>query len=317
MTAPAISFEGRVAVITGSGRGIGRAHAIELARRGAKVVVNDLDRDVADGVVTDIVAAGGAAVASYTSVSTEAGGARLIGEAVDAFGTVHVVVNNAGLRRPGYFGSISLDDLDTVLDSHLRAAFFVTQPAWRHMQEQGYGRIVMTSSSSGMFSNQGLSNYAAAKSGIYGLMKALAYEGADLGIRTNAVLPFAATKRPGQVRVPDMARERARFISQQDVDSISAERSAPELIAHLVAYLASDRCAVNGEAFSACNGRYARVFVGVAQGWLAPDVESLDAETLESHLEEIRDLHEAKVPMWIFDEQASVVRRLIELGRGT
>lgn len=307
-----IDFRGQVAIVTGSGRGIGRAHALEFGRRGAAVVVNDLDAEVADSVVGEIQSTGGTACASYDSVSTEVGGERLVQRALSEFGTVDVLVNNAGLRRPGFFGDLSTDEIDVVLDSHLRAAFFVSQPAWRIMRQKRYGRIVMTSSSSGMFSNQGLSNYAAAKAGIYGLTKAMAYEGQEFGITTNCVLPFAATRLPGApVRVPRMAEERAKYISDEVLAKVPANRSDPALVAHMVAFLASRECELTGEAFSVCNGRYARVFVGVAEGWLAPDVEAVSAERIQDELAVIRDLSRTEVPMWIFEESASVTRRVV------
>jgi NAD(P)-dependent dehydrogenase (short-subunit alcohol dehydrogenase family) len=309
-----IDVEGLACVVTGAGRGIGRSEALELASRGALVLVNDVDASAAASVAAEIRDAGGTAEASGESVSTEAGGAAIIDQVAAAFGRVDVVVNNAGTRRPGYFGRLSADDIDIVLNSHLRAGFHVTQPAWLRMAEQGFGRVLFTSSSSGMFSNQGLSNYAAAKAGLYGLTKALAYEGAALGITVNAILPFADTKRPGEVRVPDMAEHRGRHLPPALSTEVEPWRQDPALIGRLVACLASRTCTVNGEAISACYGRYARVFVGVADGWLAPDAASATAEQIDEHLGEIRDVSHSTVPMWIFDEIADVLRRLQDAG---
>ena len=304
-----ISLSGRVAVVTGSGRSIGRAHALELARRGARVLVNDVDRAAADGVVDEIRAAGGVASASYASVADAEGGALIIAAAVEAFGSVDILVNNAGILRPGYFEDISLAEYDAVLDTHLRAAFFVTQPAWRLMKRAGYGRIVMTSSSSGMFSHQGLANYACAKAGVYGLAKALAYEGAAFGIKTNVILPYALGSMQKGHPIPDMLENRQRFVSDA-LQARLAGRNQPELIAHLVAYLASEACEPNGEAFSACGGRYGRVFVGIADGWLASDLSEVNAEAIAAEMPRIRDVSRQTTPMWLFEEVAAVAARL-------
>lgn len=302
-------MSGRVAVVTGSGRSIGRAHALELARRGARVLVNDVDRAAADGVVDEIRAAGGVASASYASVADAEGGALIIAAAVEAFGSVDILVNNAGILRPGYFEDISLAEYDAVLDTHLRAAFFVTQPAWRLMKRAGYGRIVMTSSSSGMFSHQGLANYACAKAGVYGLAKALAYEGAAFGIKTNVILPYALGSMQKGHPIPDMLENRQRFVSDA-LQARLAGRNQPELIAHLVAYLASEACEPNGEAFSACGGRYGRVFVGIADGWLASDLSEVNAEAIAAEMPRIRDVSRQTTPMWLFEEVAAVAARL-------
>ncbi len=306
-----ISYAGRVAIVTGSGRGIGRAHAIELAHYGAAVVVNDLNGPSADSVVTEILDSGGAAVASYADVSTEAGGAALVAEALERFGGVDVVINNAGARRGGLFNDLTVSDIDTVIDSHLRAAFFVTQPAWRVMCEKGYGRVIMTSSSAGLFASPGLSNYASAKAGLYGLTKALAYEGMAHGITVNAILPFASTPASAEHmnNAPELRGEQFKFVSAEELARVPPGFQDPMLSAYLVAYLASAQCAVTGEAFSVCNGRYARVFVGIADGWLAEDLDAVSPEAVGAHIDEIRDLTEFSVPQWIFDEVAAVVRR--------
>jgi NAD(P)-dependent dehydrogenase (short-subunit alcohol dehydrogenase family) len=273
-------------------------------------LVNDVDGVAADAVVREVQALGAAATASYETVATESGGAAIVAQCLDRFGTVEIVVNNAGLRRPGYFPDITPDDLRTVLDSHLSAAFFVTQPAWKVMSATGYGRVVMTSSSAGLFSSHGLSNYASAKAGLYGLTKALAYEGMSLGINVNAVLPFADTLRPGEVRVPDMDPERMKVLTSERLTQIPPERSDPALVAQLVSFLVHPSCDLNGEAFSICHGRFARVFFGVAEGWMAPSAESATAEAISDHLQEIRDLTRFSVPMWIYDEITDVVNRL-------
>jgi NAD(P)-dependent dehydrogenase (short-subunit alcohol dehydrogenase family) len=304
-----ISFDGQVAVITGAGRGIGRAHALELGRRGAAVVVNDLAREHADEVVSAIEASGGTAVASYDTVATPEGGKAIIGAATDRFGTIDILVNNAGILRPAYFEDLTLQQLDQVFDTHLRAAFFVTQPAWPVMKEKGYGRVIMTSSNSGLFSHGGNSNYAAAKAGIYGLTKALAYEGAAHGITCNAVLPMAETTISKENPIPGLEEDRGRLLDASDLELMSVRRE-PRLVAQLVVYLASRECEVSGLAFSAAGGRYARVFVGIAEGWLAEDTGEATVEAIGEHFDEICDIAEHTTPMWLFDEYADVVRRL-------
>jgi NAD(P)-dependent dehydrogenase (short-subunit alcohol dehydrogenase family) len=181
-----LSFDGRVAIVTGAGNGIGRLHALELARRGARVVVNDLggakdgtgsSASVAESVVAEITGAGGEAIASTDSVSTPEGGADIVQRAIDAWGQVDIVVNNAGILRDAAFKNTTSDLLDPVLDVHLRGAFNVTRPAWLHMLDRGYGRIVNTASGSGLFGNFGQSNYGAAKMGLIGLTRVQAIEG--------------------------------------------------------------------------------------------------------------------------------------------
>src|SRR5438105_879159 len=191
----AISFEGQVAVVTGVGRGLGRAHARDLARRGAAIVANDPGRDEAgvswaDHAVAEIEAAGGSAAASHDSVATPEGGRAIVELALERFGRVDVVIHNAGSFNLGNFEDLTAAAIDDVLDVHLKGAFWVCRPAFEDMLERQYGRIVLTSSSAGLFGMGGLANYAAAKAGLLGLGKALAIEGADLGIKANCVLPY-------------------------------------------------------------------------------------------------------------------------------
>ena len=182
-------LENQVAIVTGGGRNLGRSYCLELAANGAAVVVGDVSREHADEVVAEIEAAGGRAAAAYESVATEAGGRALTELAVDRFGTVDIVINNAGILANNLFEDMTIYQLDALLDVHLRGAFFVTQPAWRLMKAKGYGRVLMISSAAGMFSRQGSPNYATAKAGLYGLCKALAFEGQDFGVNVNVLLP--------------------------------------------------------------------------------------------------------------------------------
>jgi NAD(P)-dependent dehydrogenase (short-subunit alcohol dehydrogenase family) len=305
-----VDLSGRVAVITGSGRNLGRAYALSLGARGAAIIVNDVDEEGAARVGRELRDLGVPMAVSTADVGTAEGGSNLIDLALSGFGRIDVLVNNAGVRRPGYFEDLAWDEIDAVFRTHLDAAFFVSQPAWRAMAKVGYGRIIMTSSSSGLMSNHALSNYAAAKAGIFGLTKALAYEGQARGIHVNAILPFAVTIGV-PVKVPDSAENRARFVSDADLSEIPPWRQDPSLCAELVSVLASESCEITGEAFSVCQGRFARVFVGVADGWLAPDAGSVTAENLMANMGQIRDMDRFTVPKWTYDEIADVVRRLL------
>jgi NAD(P)-dependent dehydrogenase (short-subunit alcohol dehydrogenase family) len=281
-----ITFDQRVAIVTGAGGGLGRSYALELARRGAKVVVNDLGgavdgvggaKSAADGVVDEIRAAGGEAVASYDSVSTPEGGAGIVQTALDHFGTVDVLINNAGILRDKSFAKLEWANLDAVLDVHLKGAFYVTQPAFRVMKEHGYGRLVFTSSNSGILGNFGQTNYASAKMGIVGLSNVLAIEGAKYGIKSNVIAPLARTRMTGEV-LGELA------------DSMD-----PEQVASIVVYLASETCTFTHEIFSAGGGRYARFFVGATHGWFAGIGVAPTVEEVAAHLDEIRDTYHFEI----------------------
>src|SRR4051794_9837243 len=282
-----ISFDGQVVVITGAGQGLGRAYALELGRRGAAVVVNDVggvDGDgvpTADAVVAEIEAGSGRAVASYDTVATPEGGAAIIDRAVEHFGTVDAVVHNAGVWRNVPFDEMTVDELEPVLDVHLRGAFFVTRPAWSIMKGKGYGRIVLTSSSAGAFGRESGANYVSSKAAMLGLGRALALEGAAHGIRANCILPIAPFGRKGPVR--------AELKAHVTDSGLPPGAAGPEQVAPMVAYLASAACTVTGAAFSAGGGRYARVFIGVADGWLGPAGACATAEEIETHLDAIED----------------------------
>jgi NAD(P)-dependent dehydrogenase (short-subunit alcohol dehydrogenase family) len=193
ITTPPLRFDGEVAIVTGAGRGLGRCHALELARRGARVVVNDVggESDPAEQVVEEIRAAGGVAVANRDSVAIPAGGERIVQQALDEFGSLAIVVNNAGILRDKAFHNLTPDLVEPVLLVHLTGAFNVTIPAWRHLRAGGYGRVVNTTSASGLFGNFGQANYGAAKAGLVGLTRSLAVEGRKVGISVNAISPMA------------------------------------------------------------------------------------------------------------------------------
>jgi NAD(P)-dependent dehydrogenase (short-subunit alcohol dehydrogenase family) len=294
----AVDFTGQVVVITGAGRGLGRTYGEHLARLGASVVINDFSPERADEAVAAITAAGGRALASHASVTTPEGAAAIVATATDGFGTVDAVINNAGTMRNARFEDLSADDLRDQLDIHVTGSFLVTQAAWPVMRARGYGRVVMTCSSGGMFAMTGESNYAAAKGGVYGLMKALAFEGAEHGIRVNAVLPMASTLIAVDRPVPDYEKH----YPAQIAEALKPRRTT-DAVAPMVAYLASRECAVTSEAFHAGFGRYARVFVGETHGWVRDEgSDEVTPDDIAAHLEEIRDREKYAVPSSIFDE---------------
>ncbi|MGB0099002.1 MAG: SDR family NAD(P)-dependent oxidoreductase [Nocardioides sp.] len=263
-----IDFAGRTVAVTGAGNGIGRAHALLLAERGAHVVVNDVGGSVAggegsgavaDAVVDEIVAAGGSAVACTASVADEDGGRQLVDVALETSGRLDAVIHNAGILRDRSFAKTEDGDVDPVLDVHLRGAFHVLRPAWPVMVEQGYGRVVLTTSASGLLGNFGQASYAAAKAGLVGLMNVLAIEGRRHGIQVNCLSPTAATRMTEGLL--------------GDLDA----RFDPRHVAAVAAYLASERCELTHHILSAAGGRVARLFVGTAPGWYSgPEPASPD-----------------------------------------
>ena len=271
MTSDTLGYDGKVVIITGAGGGLGRQHALLLASRGALVVINDLggsidgsgsDKGAAEHVVDEIKAAGGEAVADTNSVATPEGGAAIVQTAIDAYGKVDVVINNAGILRDKSFHNMTPELLNPVLDVHLKGAFYVTQPAWVVMREQGYGRIVSTSSAAGVFGNFGQTNYGAAKMGLVGFTRVLAAEGAKYNIKANAIAPLALTR-----------------MTENLMGGAFGDKLAPGLVSPLVAYLAHEDCPVNGQLFSVGGGRVAHVFIGETQGYFKEDLA----------LEDVRD----------------------------
>ncbi|NQV05667.1 SDR family NAD(P)-dependent oxidoreductase [bacterium] len=276
-----IDFQDRVAVVTGAGRGLGAAHARLLAARGAAVVVNDPgaatdgtgeESRPADDVAAEILAAGGAAVADHNSVATPDGGAAIVQTAIETFGRIDILVNNAGILRDKAFHNLEWENLDAVLDVHLRGAFYVTRPAFRVMREQAYGRIVMTSSNSGILGNFGQANYGAAKMGLVGFMNVLALEGARYDIKVNTIAPVARTRMT------------------EDLLGPVVDKLDPEQVAPVVAYFCSEACEVSGDMWSVAGGSVSRFFVGLTPGWFQhPEREGmLSPDDVAAHIGDIR-----------------------------
>jgi NAD(P)-dependent dehydrogenase (short-subunit alcohol dehydrogenase family) len=258
----------RVIVVTGAGGGVGREYALLLARSGAKVVVNDLGgaRDgtgsgsaMADQVVTEIRAAGGTAVANYDSVATAEGAAAIVLSALDQFGRIDGVVNNAGILRDVAFHKMAGEQWDAVLQVHLHGAYHVTRAAWPHLREQKHGRIVMATSTTGLYGNFGQSNYGAAKLGMVGLMNTLAMEGRKYNIGVNAVAPMAATRMTEDIAPPEMLA-----------------KLPPAAVAPIVGHLLTDECTDTGTVLVVGGGQVQRVQQFANKGVAFPEVPSLD-----------------------------------------
>ncbi len=277
-----LRFDGRVAIITGAGGGLGRSHALELARRGAKVLVNDPGASVdgsggssraADDVVAEIVAFGGFAVANYVPVGTPEAAQAIAEAALEAFGRIDILVNNAGILRDKAFHKMTPEMIDVVLDVHLRGALHLSQAVFTVMREQGYGRIVNTTSASGLYGNFSQVNYGAAKAGLAGLTRVLAIEGNGHDINVNAIAPIAATRMTA---------------GMVDVDELNSTES----VSAMVAWLAHEDCTRTGKIYSASGGRYAQIFFAETRGVVLddPTVEAVrdamsDIEDREGHSE--------------------------------
>jgi NAD(P)-dependent dehydrogenase (short-subunit alcohol dehydrogenase family) len=274
-------FDDRVAIVTGAGRGLGRAYALLLASKGAKVVVNDLggnmrgdepDAGPAQAVVDEIRAAGGEAVACTETVSTVAGGKAIIACARDNFGGVDIVIPNAGNVRYGLLDEIPQQDFEAVLDVHLHGAWNIVRPAFEIMSKAGYGRIVLTSSISGLYGNARCVNYAMSKTSMVGLNNVAAIEGADRGVKSNIILPAAVTRM------------------SEGVDTSQFPPMDPDLVAAVVGWLAHQDCSVTGEIYVSAAGRVARAFVSETKGVYQP---SWSIEQVAQHIDAIRDTAEA------------------------
>ncbi|MBB3042683.1 SDR family NAD(P)-dependent oxidoreductase [Nocardioides soli] len=296
-----IRLDGRVAVVTGAGRGLGRAHALLLGARGAAVVVNDVGGSLdgggaeatpAEQVVEEIRAAGGTAIVDTTDVRTLDGATEIVRLATETFGRLDILVNNAGILRDRTMAKLTREDVDAVLDVHLHGTLWMTKAAWPVMVEQGYGRIVNTTSAAGIFGNFGQTNYAAAKAGIWGATKTLALEGARHGIQVNAIEPGARTRMT------------------EDLLGDLADQLDPVLVAPLVAWLAAEECPTTGEVYNVGGGRVARVVVAQTPGLFARD---LSPESLRDGWDEINDPARAEV-MTSFQQELAVLVQMLSDG---
>ena len=296
-----IRFDGKVALITGAGGGLGKTYALDLARRGCKVVVNDLggksdgtgaSSSMADTTVKEIESAGGMAVANYDSVATPEGGKAMVQAAVDNFGRIDIVINNAGILRDKTFAKLEPADLEIVLDVHLKGAFYVSQPAFIKMKEQNFGRLIFTASAAGLLGNFGQSNYGAAKMGLVGLCNVLALEGAKNNIKCNVIAPIARTRLTEQLLGP------------------MAETLDAECVTPLVTYLVSEQNDLTHNVFSVGGGRFARMFVGLTQGWFAGKGAKPSAEQIRDNMDRIRDTEGYFIPDSIADEMKAMLKTL-------
>jgi NAD(P)-dependent dehydrogenase (short-subunit alcohol dehydrogenase family) len=287
-----VRFDGRVAIVTGAGGGLGRSHALLLASRGAKVVVNDLGgaRDgtgpgassMADQVVDEIKAAGGEAVANYDGVDTAAGGESIVKTAMDAFGKVDIVIANAGILRDRAFHNLTEEDWDKIFAVHVKGSFNVIQPAFRIMRQNNYGRIIVTTSNAGLYGNFGQANYSAAKTAVLGFASTLELEGAKYNIKANVIAPVAASRLTEDVMPPQVL-----------------ERLKPELVSPVVAYLCSEECQVSGNIFTAGGGYVGRAAIVESKGAVLPDIS---IEAVRDNFSKITDMSGAEEFTNAFDE---------------
>ncbi|MBL4826208.1 MAG: SDR family NAD(P)-dependent oxidoreductase [Spongiibacteraceae bacterium] len=277
-----LRFDDRVAVITGAGRGLGRAYAELLASRGAKVVVNDAgvsmqgdsdDDSPAVEVVKAIKAAGGEALACTDSVATPEGGKAIIDAAMDSYGRVDILIHNAGIVRRAPLAEMSFDDFEAVLDVHLRGGFHVVRAAFPFMLKAGYGRLIMAGSINGLYGNRGVVNYSVAKAGLNALSHVAALEGADNNVKSNVILPAAVTRMSEGV----------------DVSAFPPMNS--DLVAPVVAWLAHESCSISGEMLISVAGRLARAYAAETPGIYSPDW------TIEKVAAQIDSIRDAKAPV--------------------
>ena len=293
-----IRFDNRVAIVTGAGNGLGRAHALLLASRGAKVVVNDPGGAVdgkggnhaaADKVVAEIKAAGGQAVPNYDSVAEAKTAANIVKTAVDAFGTVDIVVNNAGVLRDKTFHNMTVEDFEFVVKVHFLGTAYVTHAAWPILRNKAYGRVVVTSSNSGIYGNFGQSNYGGAKLAVVGFMNALRLEGQKYNIFINALAPVAGTRMTESLMTPE-----------------AMAKIKPEFVSPMVAYLCSEQCQRTGEIWSAGAGYFARIEYREAPG-LRIEGRAPTVEDVMENIDKIADLSTNTVYRTSTEEVQAVV----------
>ena len=283
-----IRFDGKTAIITGAGSGLGRTYAIELASRGANVIVNDIgsqrdgigeDHSPADNVVDEICKSGGKAAPNYDSVATVSGGKSIVKTAIDNFGSVDILINNAGILRDKSLVKMEEDDWDKLISVNLKGAYCVTRPAFAVMKDKGYGRIIFTSSGSGLYGNFGQTNYASVKMGLIGFMNSLRIEGAKYNVLTNSIVPIAASRMTKDVW-PEAIHEKL----------------SPEFITPMVVYLSSDKCAESGMMFNCSGGWFSRTAIVCASGVILGDGKrKIEAEEVFENMDKIKNIDDAKV----------------------
>jgi (3R)-3-hydroxyacyl-CoA dehydrogenase / 3a,7a,12a-trihydroxy-5b-cholest-24-enoyl-CoA hydratase / enoyl-CoA hydratase 2 len=281
-----IRFDNRVAIVTGAGGGLGRSHALLLASRGAKVVVNDLGGGVdgsgksssaADKVVEEIKAAGGQAVANYDGVDTLEGANKIVATAKEAFGKLDIVINNAGILRDVSFVKMTEEDWNKVMQVHLSGSMFVSKAAWPLLREGNYGRVINTTSAAGLYGNFGQVNYSSAKLGIVGLTKTLGHEGAKYNIKCNVIAPIAKSRMTETIMPPDVLA-----------------KLLPEYVSPLVAYLASEGCEETGQIYAVGGGYFSRVAVVEGEGVYIDPAKGVSPEQVAERWKQIGDLAKAK-----------------------
>ncbi|MDO7833687.1 SDR family NAD(P)-dependent oxidoreductase [Sphingobium sp. HBC34] len=312
-----ICFDGRVAIVTGAGNGLGRDYALNLARRGASVVVNDLGVDTrgqplgengesaAQKVVREIESTGGKAVACHESCATREGGSAIVQAALDAFGKVDIFIHNAGFLRNGPFETQTDAQIKAIMDVHLLAGFYVGQPAFAAMKRNGYGRILMTSSASAFFGMPWQANYAAAKLGLAGLVNAIALEGKSHGIQANGLLP-AGSGRLGRGD-GEMDWPEGLMAAVPDGMEMIAPCMRNAYVTPMVLWLVSERCKTSHSFYSATAGRFAKIFIGATQGWLSDFDTPPMPEDIERHMAEIDDVSTFEMPHIVFDEFRPII----------
>ena len=311
-------FDEQVAVITGAGGGLGKQYAQLLASRGARVVVNDTgglvtgtgsNTDAAHAAAQEIRQQGGEAVADTNSVTSPEGGQAIIDTALRSWGRVDIVINNAGIVCDAPFEDVTADRLAPLLDVHLKGAFYVTRPAWKVMREQRYGRILNTCSAAGILGAERMSNYGAAKTGLIGLTRVLAAEGADHNIKINAIAPIAYTRM--LAHSIDDAGQPGDASAQEVLDDLVAQylqKLDPAFVAPVAAFLTHRDCPVSGEIYTVGAGHVARFFIGRTKGFYSP---ALSVEQVRDHLDEIRDDAQYTVPGGPADEMSELFATIL------
>ena len=316
MSADLKPFLGQAMIVTGAGGGLGKAYALLLASLGAAVVVNDLgtssagsgaDPAPARQVVEQIQHEGGIAIAVTDSVTTPAGGRAIVEAALDNFGRLDGLINNAGSLRSASLEDTTDENLDAMIDVHLKGAFHLTRPAFRAMKDRSYGRILFTASSGGVFGSEGNAAYGAAKTGLLGLMNVAAIEGEPHGILSNALMPASVTRLAEQGVSSYLNR------IQKAAVAMGAERAGaidPAFVAPLAAYLVSPKCTSTHAIYTSVMGRYARVFVGLGPGWFGPTAEPASIEEVGAHFADIRETAPFTIPEHLAEEFEGIARTL-------